>query len=220
MKRLKSLLFATAVAVVLAGGASARADISWSADWSGPSTITTPAGSQISVTNYTNDNEKSASGLAVPVNIANGTITKFATGTDTFSNMPYTFTLKLTEGNQTQTLSFTGSLSGQIGSSQVVTNSFGSNPMQSSAAFADGTVITVDFNGYLPIKPPGTGTNVQGEGGWGVDITAVAGTPGGGGSGSPHGTPEPSTLALGGLGMVFTSLMAWRRRNRNAAFAG
>src|SRR5438445_275172 len=35
---------------------------------------------------------------------------------------------------------------------------------------------------------------------------------GGGGGGDPHHAPEPSTLALSGLGLSFLGLVSWRKR--------
>jgi hypothetical protein len=94
-----------------------------------------------------------------------------------------------------------------------VSNSFNSPTTISYTFTGSGDTYKVVLNGYLP---PGSGTNITTSGGFSADVYAT----GPGNSGNPHGTPEPSTMALGGLGTFFTGLMAWRRRNRNAALVG
>ena len=52
-----------------------------------------------------------------------------------------------------------------------------------------------------------------------LDINVVPGQGGGGGGGGPHDTPEPSSMALAGLGVGFMGLVGLRRRNRSVMFA-
>jgi hypothetical protein len=220
MKRLKSLLFAAAAAVALAGGSAARADISWEANWTpGALALTVGPSSVINFTNLANGGYVTLSGATMPITtpITNTSVITTATPTspDSFTNKMYALNLVLTDSlsGLTHTFNFSGALSGSVSTGGgTVSNVFGAGTTQ-TFTFADGDSYKVVLNGYLP---PGSGKNITTQGGFSADVYAT----GPGNSGNPHGTPEPSTMALGGLGMFFTGLMAWRRRNRTAAIVG
>lgn len=215
MKRLKSFLFAAALAAVLTGGATARADINWHADWT-PSNNFIPAGlsSTINFSNLANAGFTTTSSLPViSTPASNLSISTTVVGADTFSNQGYALSLKLTDdaSGSFHIFNFSGKLSGVITMAGASVSNVFDAPTTLSSLIGNNNY-TVTLNGFVA---PGSGHNINTVGGIGADITAVAGDD----NGQPHGTPEPSTLALGGLGMVFTGLMAWRRRNRNAALA-
>jgi hypothetical protein len=218
MKRLKNLLFATAAAVALAGGTAARADISWQANWTpGTNSLSVGPSSQITFTNLASAGYTTTAAqpvITTPVTNLAIVTTAPTTSPDVFVDKGYVLGLQITDmaSLKTMNLTFSGSLSGTISvGGASITNTF-NTPTTQSVTFANGDKYTVTLDGFVP---PGSGTNITTQGAIGADVTATG--PGGGG-GSPHGTPEPSTLALGGLGMAFTGLMAWRRR-RNAALA-
>jgi PEP-CTERM motif len=211
MERVKKLLYAAAVATCLAGAASARADISWTADWTpsnnfiavGPSTNINF--SNLAATNYTT----SSALPVVSVPATNLTISSSASSTVTFSGAVYSLSLKITDGpsGATGIFNFTGTLSGTITQTGAWVNNVFNTPTSITKTIGADTY-TVTLSGYVP---PGTPTSINTVGGIGATITVVPGNS----SGSPHGTPEPSTLVLAGLGMAFTGLGAWRRK-RNA----
>jgi PEP-CTERM motif len=203
--------------LLLCGASQARADISWHADWD-PGALALTVGPS-SVINFTNLHGSGYTTTALqpvistPVTNLSIVTTATSTAPDVFSSVGYSLKLTLTDdlSGLTHTFSFTGMLlSGSISTSGAsVTNVFGPNASQ-SFTFANGDKYVVTLDGYVP---PGSGTNITTVGGIGADVTAT----GPSGSGNPHGTPEPSTLALGGLGMAFTGLMAWRKRRLQLA---
>jgi len=220
MKRLKSLLFAAAVAVALAGGSAARADINWEANWTpGTSSLTVGPSSSVTFTNlasagYTTTTAQPV--ISTPVTNLGIVSTASPDTPDVFSGKGYTLLLQLTDmaSGKTQNLTFGGALSGSASSNgSSISNLFGS-PTTQTLNFANGDQYVVTIG---PFVPPGNAGTSSPLGAIGATVTATSSNTGGGGS--PQGTPEPSTLALGGLGMAFTGLMAWRRRNRNAALA-
>lgn len=219
MKRLKRLLFAAALAVGLLGAASAQADINWHADWT-PSDSSVVAGpkSNISFTNLANSLYTTTSALPViSTPVTNLTIvTTLGKGEhETFLPQNYKMSLLLTDdlSGNTHAFNFLGTLAGTISNSGAsVVNVFDPLTKSQEFTFANGNHYKIDLNSYVP---PGSGDNVNTKGAFGADIT-VTGNPD---NGHVHDSPEPSTLALAGLGMAFTGLVAWRRRNRKVATA-
>jgi hypothetical protein len=224
MKRLKSVLFAAAAAVALAGGSSARADINWAVDWSpSNSSITAMNGTVIKFSNLTLiPQTTSATFPTVTFTATNLSIGPLGTLPDNLGPHGQNFQMQafIVDPNGTSKTAFlTGNLSGTIQSGGA---NIAYTPIAPTQTLTfqenDGSTNTyvVSLTGF---SPPGSGSKgLSTVGGLGGEIT-VTNTPGGGG-GSPHDTPEPSTLALGGLGMMFTGLMGWLRRNRKAAIAG
>jgi hypothetical protein len=209
MKR--PILFALPVLFLLAAS-QARADINWQANWD-PGSLALTVGPQ-SVIDFTNlhnagyTTTASTPVISTPVtNLLIVTTAPVATP-NVFTDKAYSFNLVLTDSASglTHAFTFTGMLlSGNISiGGGTVQNVFGPNSTQ-SFTFADGDKYVVSLNAFLP---PGSGQNITTVGGVGASVTAT----GPGTSGHPQGTPEPSTLALGGLGMMFTGRMAWRKR--------
>jgi hypothetical protein len=137
----------------------------------------------------------------------------------------YQLKVQITDNSPTnitspQTLTFSGNLKGTLTTTGAsVMNSFTGLTTQTLTFFQNNKtedIFTITMDGFVS---PGSGGTISTKGAIGADVTVVNKEVGGGG-GNPHDTPEPSTLALGGLGMMFTGLMAWRRRNRNAALLG
>jgi hypothetical protein len=222
MKRLKSMLFAAAAAVALAGGTAARADINWTIDW-------TPSNSSVLATNGTvikfSNLGPSAQTTSAILPVSGFTATNLSIGPlgtlpDNLgaSGQNYQMQAKITDQNGTsQTAFLSGTLMGTITSKGAfITNLYTVPSATLTFNETDGSKDTYVIN-LGQFTQPGTNTlNTVG----GIGATVAVTNTGGTGSGAPHGTPEPSTMALGGLGMFFTGLMGWRRRNRNAALVG
>jgi PEP-CTERM motif len=214
MKR--SLLYALP-ALLLFAGSQARADISWHADWDpGSLALTVGPSSVIDFTNlhgsaYTTTALQPV--ISTPVTNLSIVTTASSSAPDVFSNKGYTLNLVITDdlSGLTHHFTFTGMLlSGSISTSGAsVTNVFGPNATQ-SFTFSNGDKYVVSLDGYVP---PGSGTNITTVGGIGADVTVT----GPGSNGNTHATPEPTTLALAGLGMAFTGLVAWRKRRIQSA---
>jgi hypothetical protein len=126
-----------------------------------------------------------------------------------FSHDDYTLSLTLTDkpSGKTGVVTFTGELDGTAwkhGSN--ITNTF-TGPLTQTITLGN-DVYTVTLGAYLPPGPPGR----KNKGGIDAMIAVVPL------SGSPPATPEPSTLALAGLGLTLTGFAAWRKR-RSLALA-
>lgn len=223
MKRLKKTLFAAALVAGLLAAASAQADVHWQADWI-PSDTTIIAGPKSSI-NFTNLKKSGyTTTAALPVistpatNLTIITSLKAGEAPESFSKQAYKLSLDLTDNDSgaIKRFDFVGYLSGTISNAgSSVFNLF--EPLTDFQTWTapSGNHYTIDLNGYVA---PGSGDNINTQGAIGADITVVAGE----GGGQVHETPEPSSMALAGLGMAFTSLIAWRRRrlggaNRNAS---
>jgi hypothetical protein len=225
MKRLKSVLFAAAAAVALAGGSSARANIDWAIDWSpSNSSVTMMGGTQIQFSNLgllpqtTSTTNPTATFTASNLTLGSGPVPD-----SLGSGQNFQMQAKIVDANgQTQIAFLSGTLFGGIFKNSLgtvtsnITSNIGSVMPTQTLKFTemDGSTNTYVVT-LTSLAPPEVGAT---KGAIGASVTVT--NTGGGGGGSPHDTPEPSTLALGGLGMMFTGLMGWLRRNRNAAVAG
>ncbi len=207
MKR-SSILFGSALALTLMFGTQVRADfISWTYDWHrNPLAVAADPGGTggISLTNE-------------PTNHAVGTSDVVATNLrtfsdatpshpDTFTNKLYSLILTLTDNASKQTgkLIFTGELNGTVtANSADITNTWLSQTTQTLTL--GHSTFTVSMNPFSPPGPP-SATNAGGV----STHVVVAPSSGGGGGGPPH-APEPSTLALSGLGLSFLGLASWRK---------
>lgn len=222
MKRLTTLSVAAALGVLLLAGSNARAGVAWTYDWT-PSnnvllsdngnssivvtnqptltTTTGPLGSDVIAAQLA---AKSTASLAKP---------------DLFTNQFYSFTMVLKDnasGDSTK-LTFTGYINGTLSAGAPnTTTTFASATLgdSSHAGTVNGTheidglhigknIFDVRFGPYVG---PGPGGGLSGS--IGAHVTTTVG----GGSGNPHDTPEPSSMALAGLGMGFMSFAAWRRK--------
>ncbi|HYT87117.1 MAG TPA: PEP-CTERM sorting domain-containing protein [Gemmataceae bacterium] len=115
-----------------------------------------------------------------------------------FTNTPYGLTLSIADGpsGKTGTLTFGGEMSGVLSSANaLVSNKFTGAVLQ-SMQIGD-NVYTVNLSAFAPPGPPTS--NVLGS------IGALVGV-------TPAEAPEPSTLALAGLGLSLLGMRWWRRK--------
>jgi hypothetical protein len=216
-------------ALLLYTGSQAQAEINWQANWKpGSLALIVGPSSVIDVTNLHNASYETPSGTQVRTPVSNLWIITTATPQhpNGFVNEHYSFGLviKDTRSGLSHDFKFTGTLSGVISTAgSYIKNVFGPKATQ-TFTFADGDKYTVKLNGFTM---PNTIHGIPSMGSFSAQITAMAPPPPPhvntimagaahffGAADVPQGTPEPSTLALGGLGSVFTGLLAWRRRNR------
>ena len=159
----------------------------------------TLATSQTTASNLTLDtHETSGSPLVVPqINAQNFTITaKVYDGTTT--------------GAPFKTVSFTGNLWGTFSTGGVSTFSSWNGPTSQMITFAGtGDKFTVALVGLQGPPIPSLSAHP------GQILAQITETPGSGGG--PHGTPEPSTMLMGCMGLSFLGFASWRKRNRQAA---
>lgn len=218
MKRFKKFVCAAALAVGLLGAASAQADVHWQANWS-PSNDVIIAGDDSTV-EFTNLNKSSYTTTA-KLPVINTPTTNLTIKTEAPTNDPdvfvgqnYKLVLELTDtaSGKTKSFDFLGKLSGTISTAgAAISNMFDPvTAIQTWTVPENGNFYTINLKDFVA---PGSASNINTKGAMGADITVVAGD----GGGQVHDTPEPSTLALAGLGMAFTGLAAWRRRKLNAA---
>jgi PEP-CTERM motif len=205
MKRSSLTVIGSVLALTLMSGTQVRADfISWSYDWHrNPIAVSADPGGTggISLTNE-------------PLNHAVGNSDVVATNLrtfsdatpshpDTFTNKMYSLILTLTDtaSHKSGKLIFTGEFNGTLtANSADITNTWLSQATQTITLGKN--IYTVSLNPFSPPGPP-SATNA---GGISTHVT-VAADPSGG---PPH-APEPSTLALSGLGLSFLGLASWRR---------
>jgi hypothetical protein len=210
MKR--TLLVPTlAVAVVLLGTTTTRADlISWGYNWAPVATSVTAGTGYVS---FTNELPNTAQGNSNIVATNLGVFSMANPGTpDTFAasganDGEYTLKINLTDPatSATGTLMFTGQLQGSFSQfSANITNTFTGLTTQSIDLGDTHFVVTMDS--YTPPGPPGSVNH-------GSIAAFVEVSP------RDHlaGVPEPSTMALAGIGVGLAGLAAWRRRRRAAA---
>jgi hypothetical protein len=116
-----------------------------------------------------------------------------------FTNAPYGLTLNITDGpsGKTDSMTFSGLLNGTLSSgSALITNQFTGDVLQSKVI--GDNLYTVTLKAFAPPGPP-TATNPG-------SIGALVGV------GPPVDAPEPSTLALCGVGLSVLGVRWWRRR--------
>jgi PEP-CTERM motif len=211
---MKRVVFLTLPALLMLGASQVRADINWQANWSpGSPALTVGPSSVINFTNLSNAAYTTTTAqpiISTPVTNLSIVTTAPVSAPDVFSSKSYSLTLTVTDAasitNNSHTFTFTGALSGSISTGgSFITNAFGPNATQ-SFTFANGDMYVVSLDGFVP---PSSGKNITTVGAIGANVAANVSVTN---SGAPHGTPEPSTLALGGLGMVFAGLGAWRKR--------
>jgi hypothetical protein len=196
---------ATALAVCLFAGARARADfVDWSYNW-------TPSATDIFATKgdgkitFSNEPAGSANGYSYIV----ATNLKTASGAGastpaTFTNVPYSLTLSITDGpsGKSDSMTFSGMLNGTLSQkSAIILNSFTGDVIQSKTI--GDHVYTVNIGSFASPGPP-TSKNLG-------SISALVGV-------NPREVPEPSTLALSGLCLsLFGAGWWWRTQRRRLA---
>ena len=120
-----------------------------------------------------------------------------------FSNDAYTLSLTITDepSGKSGVLSFHGELDGTAWKhGSKITNTL-TGPLTQTIALGN-EQYKVTIGPYVPPGPPGVGN--AGAIGATINVHDL--------SNSPSGTPEPSTLALAGLGLVITGVAGWRKR--------
>jgi hypothetical protein len=200
MKKFLAPLFA-AVAVAAFASGDARASIVWTYDWTGTASSVSDGKYSMGVTPYSGSATDSTDILAA--NLSLSPVGNY-TGTDTFNK-----TLLLTGSVQGHTVSFDIGISATIASPNTVTFNYPATvtpvgPTSDNNGFS-ASVVSVTF----------PGANNSGSGGLGVGAISVHVTPDG--SGTPNGTPEPSTMLLSCVGLAFGGFATWRKRNQAIA---
>jgi hypothetical protein len=205
--------FGAALALVMLAGANVRADfIPWTYSWT-RNPIAVPADGSgtggIAMTNQPVNHAVSSSDIVAT------SLWSFSSAPtahpDTFTNQPFSLTLTLTDDNSHQTTSLTlnGVFNGTLSTSSAnIAQSWTGASTQSVTLGSD--TYTVSMSGYSPPGPPGSAN----PGSIGAHV-GVQGN-GGGGGGGVDAAPEPSTLALSGLGLSFLGFAFWRKRRRSA----
>jgi hypothetical protein len=209
MKRLSLTLFGSALVLTLMAGSQVRADfIPWTYDWHrNPIAVAADAGGTggISLTNEPTNHAVGSSDI-VATNLRSFSDAS-PSHPDTFTNKIYSLILTLTDpaSKQSGKLIFTGELNGTVtANSADITNTWLSQTTQTLTLGHN--TFTVSMNPFSPPGPP-SATNA---GGVSTHVTVSPDGGGGGGGGPPH-APEPSTLALSGLGLSFLGLASWRK---------
>jgi hypothetical protein len=211
MKRSSLILFGSAVVLTLMTGRQVRADfISWTYDWHrNPIAVSADDGGTggVSLTNEPS-NHAVGSSDTVATNLRSFSDAP-PSHPDTFTNKTYSLILAITDdaSHHTGTLTFKGELNGTLtANSANITNTWLGLTTQSLTLGSN--TFTVSLNPFSPPGPP-SATNA---GGISTHVDVQASPGGGGGGGDPHHAPEPSTLALSGLGLSFLGLVSWRKR--------
>lgn len=206
MKR-AHLLRTLALAVVLMGAASARADlISWGYKWEAFPTDVKAGSGKIEILPEGYHTVKGDSFVVAGNLKLHSTATTMAP--DTFGPMDGMYSMKVTltdlQSSQSGSLTFAGQFQGKFSEfNSSTTNSYGMPTTQSLVL--GNSQFKVTMASYTPPGPPSQG-NLGAMGAF-VEVTSL-------GNPNPQGVPEPSTMALAGIGVGLAGVLAWRRRRR------
>jgi hypothetical protein len=182
----------------------ARADlIPWMYSWSGSPSVVSADVPGTSTITLTDEPLREAIGNSDIV--ATNLRTKSSaspTHPDTFTHANYTLDLLLLDldSGKSGTLVFTGYLSGSLSSQNSQINNTFTGQTAQTIRLGD-HLFTAEMNAYTP--PGNPGESNSGSLGGRVTITIQT-------------LPEPSTLALSGVGLILLGVARWRR-NRRAA---
>jgi PEP-CTERM motif len=200
------LLVGTTLALLLASSGSALAGPGYYYDWTpNPATIqsNTPGQGTINLQS-TGSVLGVASTNVIAAQVWVTSIQHFDMPAQ-FTNAAYTLSLKLTDepSGQSGVFTFQGLLNGTAWKhGSLITNTF-VGPTTETMVLGN-EQYTVALGSFVPPGPPGP----ENAGTIGATITMQPL--------STQATPEPSTLALAGLGLVLTGLTTWRKRRRPA----
>jgi hypothetical protein len=215
MRSQKALALAAALALLLTTRAAHAEPVSWSYSWSSsPGVVNSDDGSLGSVSFLPGSGGPQLGSVnsGPGIQAASLVATAPASGLATFTNQGYGLTLSLTDNasHATGSLTFGGALSGTLGRTNDVTNTFSGATTKSINL--GGNEYTVGLGLFVP-PLPGT------PGSLGANVTVV---PGPGSSPSPpaNDVPEPTSLVLAGLGLSALGLNCWRRRRQAQAVPG
>jgi hypothetical protein len=196
-----------ALALLLVANASSRADIIWGYNWE-------PSSSQINANSggpgylkLTDEPANSATGSSntVVTNIQ-AVSTAPSSNPATFTNVPVSFALQLTDtaSSKTDNLTFSGAFNGYITANSANVQLNFTSPTSSTVTLG-GNTYAVMVGTYTPPGPPGA----VNAGSLNAFVTV---TPVNGGGGGIAGVPEPASMTLACLAFPFVGLCAWRRR--------
>ncbi len=237
MKRYKVPLFAAALGLGLMTGTSARAASSWSVDWSPTSTSALMGidGSGPTIINFSNPSFTTLPpGSSGGMPATNLTLTTSSPGLSVSQANAQTFQLIATVYDGTskmapsQTVTFTGKMWGNFSSTGLENAQIGwvnpSNPTGPLVGTASQTVtfagtgdkVTLSYQSLVqPLNPGAYAANPHNTGAIGFFLTETPGS----GPIKGNGTPEPSTMLMGCMGLSFLGLASWRKRLRRLLVA-
>jgi hypothetical protein len=208
MRATSAKLYLAAVGLLLGTGLTARADlVPWTYTWDRNPIIVAAGTGGVTLTNEPLTPASGNSDI-VATNLKVVSSADPATP-DVLKNGSYKLTLNLTDSTSgaTGSLTFGGMLTGTFskGSSQLM-NVFTGTTTQSLVLGGNTYTVTIG-----PYSPPGPPTEAL-SGSIGATVTVTAGS-------NTHGTPEPCTAVLAGLGLSFAGLTSWRLRRRRPVAA-
>jgi hypothetical protein len=194
------------VAIVLVGSAATAnaAPIKWGYDWSAPPGFVTAGAGKVTLSNEKYNNAAGGSHVVATQLQVFSTAHPLTPDAFSASGGGYTLTINLKdiESGETGSLTFTGKLQGKISQfSANVTNTFSSPAAQSILLGYTSFVVTM--SSYTPPGPPDQLN--YGSIGALVEVSSLK---------PAERTPEPSTMALAGIGAGIAGLSAWRRRRK------
>jgi hypothetical protein len=212
MRRLKSHLFASVVAVLMVLGSQARADnINWHYNWTpGSLNVNSDAGPGGGFLTFTNEPQAAAIGSSdIVVTNIRTVSTAPLSNPDTFTTAgAYTLSLQITDdaSGQTGSLTFSGKLGGSFSANNAaVMNKFTGQITQQ--LFLGGNTYTATIGPYAMPGPP-TATNA-GSISAHVDVSGINIT--------AKDNPEPSSMALSLFGLTTVGAGWWRKRRAACA---
>lgn len=203
MMRAPLLRLLTVTTLMLTATTASAAPIQWGYNWSATPFVTAGTG----MITFSDESYRTAAGDShvVAAQLQAVSSAHFTTP-DVFGpgdgNYTLSLALKDIDSGVNGTLTFTGKLQGQFSQyNALVTNTFNSPTVQS--ILLGYTTFVVTLYSYTPPGPP----NQANLGSIGAMVEVSSMKP-------AQATPEPSSMALAGLGLGAAGLAAWRRRRQ------